>query len=258
MRHASCLFAITLIVVALVLPDKGGRRPSRRSASEKQSLLGVLIALSMAVVALGPLTAHTALAQSENEVSICHRTGSASNSWKAIEVSPADISAHLAHGDFRITSSRQCPPPGFTYVIDDSVSPIAPTLPGLDGGPPRLVDVVVNPDGRRDLFVVNEVVFSPTSQAELDAFVKRYNGRVLRDGRPLLISEAGVSLAPPSQSSGRYLVQVDLRRSSLANIADYMAAAGRRTVHVFVRRWRSAGRAACARETAQRPSQHRP
>ncbi len=112
----------------------------------------------------------------------------------------------------------------FTYVIDGAVQPSQAELPGLDGGPPRPVGAVIGPDGTREEFVINEVVFHPESPDELDAFLAKYGGTVLRDGSPFLIPDAPYVGDP--EPSGFYLIRVDLKRSSLSDIAPNMEAAG--------------------------------
>ena len=49
-------------------------------------------------------------AQAQYKVTICHRTGSASNRWVAITVSSRALPRHMRHGDFIVTPARTCPP----------------------------------------------------------------------------------------------------------------------------------------------------
>lgn len=118
----------------------------------------------------------------------------------------------------------------FVYSIDPAVQPSRPSLPGLDGGPPRPVGVVVGPDGQRDEFVANEVVLRPHSPAASQAFLDRYGGVVLRDGRPLLLPGKSAAAAT---SSGWYLVRVDPARSALDDLAANMQTGGSRGQHLF-------------------------
>ena len=120
----------------------------------------------------------------------------------------------------------------FRYSIDENLQPSVQQLPGIRGGPPREVGVIVNPDGTRDEFVVNEVAFRPQSQEELESFLTTYNGTVLDDGKPLIIP--GAESPPPenitsnitSESSGWYLIRVDPQRSSLDDLSQNMEAVG--------------------------------
>jgi hypothetical protein len=105
-----------------------------------------------------------------------------------------------------------------SYAIDPSIMPTLPSLPGLNGGSPRLVGVVSGPSGQPEEFVVDEVVFHPESAEDLNKFLAKYNGTVLRDGRPHLLP--GVSPLPGlPETTGWYLIHVDLNRSSLDDMA---------------------------------------
>jgi len=114
----------------------------------------------------------------------------------------------------------------FTFEIDSSIRPSQGVLPGLNGGPPRPVGVVIDPDGAPDEFVVNEVEFRPASVDDLYAFLRKYGGVVLRDSRAMIITEEGASLGPPAPFDNTHLIQVDLARSPLDDLARNMAATG--------------------------------
>ena len=114
--------------------------------------------------------------------------------------------------------STSCLPITPHYAIDPTIVPSLPSLPGLAGGPPRLVGVVLGPNGQPEEFVIDEVVFQPKNAEDLNEFLAKYNGTVLRDGRPHLLP--GVS-PPPGlpETTGWYLIHVDLNRSSLDDMA---------------------------------------
>ncbi|AFU58858.1 putative peptidase [Candidatus Nitrososphaera gargensis Ga9.2] len=111
----------------------------------------------------------------------------------------------------------------FTYTVDEQIEPSVKELPGIKGGPPRPVEAVVGPDGTQDEFVINEVIFRPRDQAELSAFIAKYNGTILDDGSPLLIPGANrTEDSTVPESSGWYLIRVDLERSSLNDLSSNM------------------------------------
>jgi hypothetical protein len=120
----------------------------------------------------------------------------------------------------------------FTYTIDEAIRPTQTDLPGLDGGPARAVAVVVGPDGRRDEFVANEVILQPRGEDELNAFLDRYDGTILRDGTPILLPELA-DKTTPLPSDGWYLIRVDPSRSSLDGLAANMQEGGSRGPHLF-------------------------
>lgn len=112
-----------------------------------------------------------------------------------------------------------------SYSIDTKIVPSLASLPGLSGGPPRPVGVAVGPNGEPEEFVVNEVVFRPKSTEDLNDFLAKYNGTVLRDGKPRLLPGVVPPLGLP-ESTGWYLIRVDLNRSTLADIASNMEKSG--------------------------------
>jgi hypothetical protein len=111
----------------------------------------------------------------------------------------------------------------FHFCIDGSLVELQQDLPGLDGGPARHRAIVVDPQGRQDQFVADEVIYHPASQAQLQDFLRRYNGKIIRDGKPMILPDnpRGTTSAA---SSGFYLVRVDLARSAPDDLEKNMEA----------------------------------
>ena len=112
-----------------------------------------------------------------------------------------------------------------SFEVDVSVKPGIVALPGLDGGPERPIAVVVAPDGSRDEFVADEIILKPASQDELDAFLARYGGTILRDGTARLIPGETPAPGVPADS-GWYLIKVDPAKSSLSDFTANLDADG--------------------------------
>jgi serine protease len=75
-------------------------------------------------------------------------------------------------------SQQQLPLPSFT--VDASVQPPASSLPGFEDGEPRPLASVTNEDGTQAEFVANELWLATDDEAELEAFLARWQGNVLR------------------------------------------------------------------------------
>lgn len=103
-----------------------------------------------------------------------------------------------------------------TFKIDPKLSNVRETLPGLDGGAPRAIAVLAGPTGRLTEVVANEVLFHPRSDKELDAFLARYGGTILRDGMPI-VTQPLPKGHPPLESDGWYLIRID---PSLSHVND--------------------------------------
>jgi hypothetical protein len=111
----------------------------------------------------------------------------------------------------------------FRFCIDASLLAQQQELPGIDHGPERHGVVVIDPQGRQIQFVSDEIVYRPAGLADLQAFLARYGGTVLRDGTPLIIPNNPRG-ATSAESSGFYLIHVDLARSSLSDLQKGMTA----------------------------------
>jgi hypothetical protein len=122
---------------------------------------------------------------------------------------------------------------GFSYGVSSAVKPSRAELPGLSGGPPRPVAAVIAPNGRRQEFVANEVIFRAKSPEDLQAFLAQYGGTVLRDGSLLLIPGAEHRPNAAQARSGDYLIRVDPARSPVDDVGPNMTALGVKGRYLF-------------------------
>ena len=68
--------------------------------------------------------------------------------------------------------------------IDETVEPHSASVPGINGGPDRLLVAVADEEDHVSSFVVDEVVLSTDSQDEIDDFIERYQGEILFEMDP--------------------------------------------------------------------------
>jgi Subtilase family len=122
---------------------------------------------------------------------------------------------------------------GFSYGVSSAVKPSRAELPGLSGGPPRPVAAVIGPNGRQQEFVANEVVFRPKSPEDLQAFLARYSGTVLRDGAPFLVPDGEPRPNAAQAHSGDYLIRVDVARSDPDDVRRNMSTLGVKGRYLF-------------------------
>lgn len=115
------------------------------------------------------------------------------------------------------TRGPGAPGASFNYSIDPTVQPDPATLPDGPQGP-RPLAAVVDEKNLKSTFVVNEVLFSPKSQAELQDFLSRYNGVVLADNAvPVPPAGSGITLDPKYAQPTEYLIKIDPTKLSLAS-----------------------------------------
>jgi hypothetical protein len=92
----------------------------------------------------------------------------------------------------------------FTYEINEDVVPSRASLPGIEGGPPRPVGMIVDSTGKSDEFVINEVIFHPQDDEDLNTYLTEYDGVILHDGTPTVIPETQTTPVLNPESSGDY------------------------------------------------------
>lgn len=102
------------------------------------------------------------------------------------------------------------PPP--TVSVDTSLVPPTAELPGFEPGDTRPVAIVTGPEDTSASFVENELWLSTPDQAELDAFLDRWNGELLLAFDP---SDHGMSGMAP-----QYLVRVDASTADPSGLAE--------------------------------------
>ncbi len=119
------------------------------------------------------------------------------------------------------------PTPGgpFIAAVNPGLAPPRPTLE--DGGTPETVGIARDAFGVATEFVEGLVIVKPASADELQAFLARYDGTVVRDDTvPQPPADFGITLSEEERAPTSYLVRLDLERTNVANVNANAAAAG--------------------------------
>lgn len=120
------------------------------------------------------------------------------------------------------------PPPGrgggngdFSYTIDESITPSPDTLVGS-----RLA-AVQDEEGNTSLFITDEVLLSPRNETELNDFLARYGGEVIRSNAvPEPPAELEVTLGADDRQATQYTIKLDPSNFALDTFVDDAARAG--------------------------------
>ncbi len=104
------------------------------------------------------------------------------------------------------------PLPPVTLIVDPAVIPSAPSLPGFEDGEPRPLAGVTNEDGTVATFVANEVWLSSDNEAEVQALVGRWNGKILKKLEP---AKAGVT-----GLANQYLIRIDATAADASKLSE--------------------------------------
>lgn len=122
-------------------------------------------------------------------------------------------------------------PPAVTFEVDPTMT--TPDVPAtvMSEGHERVVGSLMGPDGVMESFVVDEVLVRAETQEELDTFLAKYNGTVIRDGTVPSIPQEMIEVEV--QRSSWYLVHVDLGTSTLEDMPANFEAAGMEGKLVF-------------------------
>ena len=113
----------------------------------------------------------------------------------------------------------------FSYTIDPSLKP---TQESVGGETNRPIGVVINPDGMRDEFVVNELILNTEDQSVLEDILRKYEGKILYDGtlgsapHPILKDR----LRPAPELWGYKLVRVNPAKADLRYLVRRMTESG--------------------------------
>lgn len=188
---------------------------SRRGAAD----LLILVASVLIAIGLQGSTRSTP-ASSSGEPSAMQETHEEHDGWHPCRSKDDDHYDDAARHD-----QHHRREPRLRLCIDRSLVAQQSQLPGINRGPARHGTIVVDPQGRKDQFVSDEVVYKAASKADLQAFVARYHGKVLWDGKPTIIPNNSRK-ATSGVSSGFYLIHVDVSRSGLADLQKNMTTRG--------------------------------
>ncbi|GIW25812.1 S8/S53 family peptidase [Meiothermus sp.] len=97
----------------------------------------------------------------------------------------------------------------FNYTLDPTLQPEPTSIPDGPQGP-RPLAAVADAQGNKATFVLDEVIFSPKNQGELQDFLSRYGGTVLSNNAvPAPPPASGITLDPKYAQPTEYLVKID-------------------------------------------------
>jgi len=120
-------------------------------------------------------------------------------------------------------------PPGagqFRPTINAALAPLQSAVPDAQGTP-RPVAASRDAQGVQSDFVESLVLVRPSSQSDLDAFLSRYGGTVLRDDTiPEPPPSLGITLTADQRGPKEYLVRINLSKVDVANFTTNATAAG--------------------------------
>ncbi len=108
--------------------------------------------------------------------------------------------------------------------VDPAITPGEDTTDSLDGGPPSPVVAAQDPDGHAVQYVGNEILYKPDNDADLQAFLAKYDGTVLRDGTTVL--SAGDAAPSGSANKPYQLIKIDPSAAPLGDLAGGLDGAG--------------------------------
>lgn len=99
------------------------------------------------------------------------------------------------------------------FEVDNTIKQTVSELPGFNGGTPRPVATIVDRDGIQANFVANEIWFTSSDPAELDAFLTRWGGSVVSEIIPTRKHDlAGMK--------NQYLIAVDASTVDASDLTD--------------------------------------
>ncbi len=141
--------------------------------------------------------------------------------------SESALNAHLGHGDVVFGTDLDADGTGeLTFRIDNTIEPIAPYVKGYPGGLPRPLGVIEGDDGRRSEYITNEVMIQTDNIDQLESFLARYGGTIIRDDTVLIGTEGGGTLEIPGGAEGLHIISFDPSKSMLIDLPENVMAAG--------------------------------
>jgi len=154
--------------------------------------------------------------ESAPPLQVCH---AGEEGLEVVEVSgDVELQAHLDHGDPFGTGIGDGCVGGVSFRVDHTVEGSTADLPGPGGTPPRTIGVLVDADGRRDEYIVNEVDAQFENETELERFLTLYDATVLRDDTALMMDDEGEIVGVPHALDGWYLIRIGADSSLLSDL----------------------------------------
>jgi serine protease len=86
------------------------------------------------------------------------------------------------------------PLPPISITVDPTLKPTIASLPGFEDGKPRPVATITGEDGVQADFVANEIWLSTNNDTELQAFLGRWQGKVIKTINPADAGVTGLSM----------------------------------------------------------------